>query len=50
MDCIVFPHIKSFCEARDLLNTLQELRQEVLNVISRIKQEQCVRIFHEWVK
>lgn len=50
IECIVFPHIKSFCAARDLLNNLQELRQEVLNVISRIKQKQCVRIFDEWVK
>lgn len=42
MDFAVFPYLKSFLRGQRF--NLQELRQEVLNIISRMKPEQLVRI------
>lgn len=49
MDLAVFPYIESFLRGQRF-NNLQELRQEVLNIVSHMKPEQFVRIFDDWVK
>ena len=49
MDFAVFPYIKSFLRGQRFCD-LQDLRQEVLNIISRMRPEQFVQIFDDWLK
>ncbi|CAG2217839.1 unnamed protein product [Mytilus edulis] len=49
MDFAVFPHIKSFLHGQRF-DDLPELRQEVMNIILKIKTEQFEKIFDDWVK
>ncbi|CAC5366269.1 SETMAR [Mytilus coruscus] len=49
MDFAVFPHIKSFLRGQRF-DDLPELRQEVMNIILKMKTEQFEKIFDDWLK